>query len=320
MSKTVDAPALMEQLCALEGAPAGPPIVARDPVNEAMIRHWCEALGDANPVYTDPEAAARSVHGGIVAPPAMLQAWTMVGPGETRYPDAFGQGRVRVLLEEAGFTGIVATNCEQEYARYLRPGDRITCTEVIESVSEEKKTAMGSGHFVTLRITYTDERGEVVGTQRWRLLRYRPASSASQSPSVAAGRAPRPRPGINDDTAFFWEGVAQGRLLAQRCGGCGALRHPPRPGCPACGSLSWDPATLSGLGEVYSFVVYHHPPHPAFEVPYVVAVVALAEGVRMVSNIVGIAPSDVRIGTPVEVSFERVDGELVLPLFRPRGT
>ena len=61
------------------GQEIGPPRPGPDVVNEAMIRHWCDAIGDTNPVYTDPAAAAESVHGGIVAPPTMLQAWVMSG-------------------------------------------------------------------------------------------------------------------------------------------------------------------------------------------------------------------------------------------------
>src|SRR5205823_4206554 len=139
--------------------------------------HWCDAIGDRNPVYTDPDAAAASVHGGLVAPPTMLQAWVMRGM-VTPYPGP-GPGapmpELLGVLDEAGFTSVVATDCEQEYARYLRPGDRVTATTVIESVSEEKRTALGPGYFVDTRITYTDQDGEVVGTQRFRLLKFRPA-------------------------------------------------------------------------------------------------------------------------------------------------
>src|SRR5687768_11359510 len=115
------------------GAQGGPPFTARDAVNEAMIRHWCDAVGDANPIYTDPEAAASSRHGGIVAPPTMLQAWTMRGLNPPpRKPGP--QSELMAELDAAGFTSVVATNCDQEYERYLRPGDVLTATEVIESV------------------------------------------------------------------------------------------------------------------------------------------------------------------------------------------
>lgn len=302
--------AFYERLRSFVGREAGRPFGGRDAVNPEMIRHWCEAIGDRNPVYTDPAVAARSVHGGIVAPPTMLQAWAMKGlvppPPETEEVRA----ELHALLEGAGFTSVIATNCEQEYARYLRPGDRLTATTVIEDVSEEKATALGPGHFLTYRITYRDREGEVVGTQMFRLLKYR---------SAAAAPARRPRPQANQDTAFFWEGARRGRLLVQGCASCGRLRHPPRPMCPSCRSLEWEAVPASGRGEVYSFVVHHHPPVPGFETPYVVALVQLEEGVRLVSNLVEVRPGDVRVGMPVEATFVAVDEELTLPMFRPRA-
>jgi 3-oxo-4,17-pregnadiene-20-carboxyl-CoA hydratase alpha subunit len=303
-----------KRLQSFVGRRAGKPMTAHVPVNEAMIRHWCEALGDHNSVYTDSHAAARSIHGGVVAPPAMLQVWTMKGldppPPD---PDDAQTELIRTLSDE-GFTAIVATNCEQEYYRYLRPGDVITATTVIDSVSAEKKTALGPGHFFTTKITYTDQDGEVVGTQQFRLLKYRPAESAP-----AAKPARRPRPAINSDTEFFWEGLKRGELLAQRCASCGALRHPPRPMCGACRSLEWKEERLSGRGEVYSFVVHHYPEVPPFEVPYVVALIQLEEGVRIISNVIGVPPAEMHIGMPVEVSFEAVEDDLTLPLFSPRS-
>jgi len=302
---------LLDRLRAFEGRRAGEPIVARDEVNTAMIRHWCDAIGDDNPVYTDPELAGRSVHGGIVAPPTMLQAWTMRGL-VTPYPGP-GPGapmpELLQILDDAGFTSIVATNCEQEYTRYLRPGERVTATTVIESVSEEKQTALGAGHFITTRIEYTVEGGEVAGTQLFRLFKFRPAARATEAGA-------RPRPATNEDTAFFWEGAARGELLIQRCASCGTLRHPPRPACPSCRSLEWDTQRAGGRGTVHSYVVHHHPPVPGFEPPYVVVLVELEEGTRLVSNLVDADPSEVSIGMPVEVEFVRVDDELTLPLFK----
>src|SRR6476646_9875792 len=107
---------LYEQLLRFVGQSSGPAVKAWDAVNQPMIRHWCDAVGDTNPVYTDPEAAAASVHGGIVAPPTMLQAWTMKGlrPPPKSGPNA--QEELWKLFDDAGFTSIVAVNCDQEYA------------------------------------------------------------------------------------------------------------------------------------------------------------------------------------------------------------
>jgi uncharacterized protein len=307
----------MDRLRSFVGMPSGEPLVGRDPVNEAQIRQWCDAIDDRLPIYTDAEAATRSVHGGIVAPPTMLQAWTMQGlrPERTLGPGA-PMPQLLDVLDEAGFPAIVATNCEQEYTRYLRPGDRISATTVIEDVSEEKLTALGRGHFITTLVVYRDERGETVGTQRFRLLKYRPVESA---PTKPAPTAKRPRPAISSDTEFFWAGVARGELLIQRCASCGTLRHPPRPACGRCRSFDWDTVRASGRGVVHSHVTVHHPVVPPFEAPYGVALIELEEGVRLVSNVIGIDPHEVRIGLPVEVAFEAVDDELTLPLFRPRG-
>lgn len=165
---------LMERLQACVGIESQAPQVARDLVNQPMIRHWCDAIGDDNPVYTEPELAKSSHFGGIVAPPTMLQAWTMPGlKGRPRSADSERPGPL-AILDEAGFTSVVATNCEQEYHRYLVPGDLLSLTSTIESISDEKKTGLGVGHFVTQRMTYRDQNGEIVAEMLFRLLKFRP--------------------------------------------------------------------------------------------------------------------------------------------------
>ena len=302
----------LEQLQAFEGRQVGPTTRAPEPVNTAMIRHWVEAIGDENPVYLDPEAAAASAHGGIIAPPTMLQAWTMPGL-RPKGGGRSAQDELLGLLDSAGFTSVVATDCEQEYLRDLRPGDHLSVTSTIESVSPEKQTALGTGHFVTTRQTYTDQSGKVVATMRFRILKFAPRP-AEPEPSA---RPARPRPAITRDNAFWWEGVKAGKLLIQRCGGCRTLRHPPRPMCPRCQSLEWDAVESSGRGTVYSFVVSHHPQVPAFDYPLAIGLIELEEGTRLVSDVVDVDPADVHVGMPVEVLFEAVDDELTLPLFRP---
>jgi uncharacterized OB-fold protein len=127
----------------------------------------------------------------------------------------------------------------------------------------------------------------------------------------------RPRPALTQDNAFFFEGARQGKLLIQRCGSCGTLRHPPRPACVVCRSFEWDTLEATGRGTVYSYVVVHHPQVPAFDYPLPIAVVELEEGTRLVADIVGLAPEAVTIGMPVVVDFVAVDDELTLPMFRP---
>jgi hypothetical protein len=164
---------------ALIGSPVGAPAVAPDPVNQPMIRHWAAALEDHNPVYTDPAFAAASRFGGIVAPPLMLQTWTMPTPKITGIAARGGsptEGARNPLtpLDEAGFVATLATNSEFEIVRYLRLGEVVTSTMVIESVSERKKTRLGPGHFITWVTTFRDERGEVVGRQTFRILKFKP--------------------------------------------------------------------------------------------------------------------------------------------------
>jgi uncharacterized OB-fold protein/acyl dehydratase len=314
--------AFLERLRSFVGRPARPPWVAPDPVNEAMIRQFAQVMGETNPVYTDPDFAASSLHGGIVAPPVMQDVWVMRGFIEAAEPGGPDQGQATLLavLAEGGFTAIVATNSDQEFFRYLRSGDHLTAHRTIDQVSEEKKTALGPGHFFTVHTSYVDQEGEEVGVQNFRMLVYRPAST-ERVPQWFPGTeaALRPRPAISQDTEFFWEGAKRGELLIQRCSSCGKLRHPPGPMCPVCNSTEWDTVRATGRGKVHSFVVYHYPVVPPFEAPYVVALVALEEGIRLVSNLIEVAREDVRIGQPVEVRFVAVDDELTLPMFVPAG-
>jgi uncharacterized OB-fold protein len=126
-------------------------------------------------------------------------------------------------------------------------------------------------------------------------------------------------PSVSPDTQFFWDGLKDHQLLIQRCASCGVLRHPPRPMCPSCNSLDWDTVTSSGRGTVHSFVMPQHPPMPFMEYPYIVALVDLEEGTRLLSNLCEVAPEDASIGMPVEVFYEEFDEGLVLHQFRPAG-
>jgi uncharacterized OB-fold protein/acyl dehydratase len=305
------------------GREVGPPSTGRFPVNEVMIEHWCDAMEDRNPVYVDAEFAASSVHGGIVAPPAMLQAWIM--PGLAPRPQDL-VAEIKAALAARGFTSVVATNCEQEYFRYLRPGDVVTAKSVVESIADPKKTGLGLGVFVTTRTTLTDQNGQPVGTHMFRIICFQPrkreaAPDASVKQDEAVPEAPMAefpfaRPAVNEDTEFFWAGCARGELLIQRCAKCGTLRHPPNPMCPACRSVDWDTLVSTGRGTVYSYVEVHHPRPKSVPEPYVVGLIDLEEGTRFVAGVVG---GDVRVGAPVEVEFERIDDELSIPRFRLAG-
>jgi acyl dehydratase len=175
---------LRERLEVYIGKPLGAaePIEAPDDVNLPMIRHWVDALDDRNPVYLDEERAAKSRFGGIVAPPAMLQAWTMPRPKiegiaeRGGAPDEMNPDNPVSVLDQAGYVGTLATNSELEFERYLRPGDRLRSSIEMESISNRKKTSLGLGYFVTWVTTYTDADGEVVGRQLFRILKFDPAT------------------------------------------------------------------------------------------------------------------------------------------------
>jgi acyl dehydratase len=187
--------------------------VARDAVNPALIRHWCDAMEDANPAYTDADFAAKSIHRGLVAPPAMLNAWTMPGlPG--RPQREAGPNPMR-SLDEAGFSSVIATNSEHEYLRYLRPGDLLHGQNELVDVSEEKRTALGLGHFVTSRATYRTQTGEEVGRMFFRILKFRPGTGRSATPPVrgAPARALPTRPPRRETTLRAAE-VRAGDALA----------------------------------------------------------------------------------------------------------
>jgi hypothetical protein len=297
-----------------------------DPVNTPMSRQWAEIMGVDNPAYCDEAFAAASVHRGLVAPPAMLQVWCMEGPVTNNYPPGSTTDNpyeALKLIEAHGYPAVVAVNSELEFDRYLRPGERIHYTTRLDSIGEEKTTGLGTGFFVTLIMTYFSQQpagDEKVGRLLFRVFKFRPASAARPA-AAAPAAAPtirRPAPGISDDTRFFWDGVREGRLLIQRCKGCGALRHPPGPSCPQCHAFEWDTVQSSGRGTVYSFVVIHYPEVPPFAYPNPVGLIELEEGTRIVAQVVGIEPGAVRIGQKVQVEFNRFDdGELVLPQFRP---
>jgi hypothetical protein len=124
-------------------------------------------------------------------------------------------------------------------------------------------------------------------------------------------------PTTTPDTEAFWNALHEHRLVIQRCAGCADLRHPPRPMCPRCGSTEHDAVEASGRGTVFSFVMPRHPVYPGLDNPEIVAIVELAEGTRIVTNLVGVEADAVTIGMPVVVQFTEFDGGLVLPLFTP---
>jgi uncharacterized OB-fold protein len=274
---------------------ASPARVARDPVNRPAIRDWLAAIGDDNPVYE---------RDGL-APPAMVQVWTMRGLRPAPHPDPLQD--MSAVLDEAGYTSVVATDCAQTYHRYLREGELVAVRSRLTDVAGPKRTSLGEGWFVTTESSWEVD-GEPVADMRFRILKFRPGVS------VPPPRAEPIRPVVSPDTAFFWAGLEAGELRVQSCTDCGALRHPPGPACPRCGALKPSYVVAAGTGRIHSYVVHHHPPLPGRRAPVVVALVDLDEGVRMTGELLGVRPDDVRIGAEVRASV--VDG---LPVWRPAG-
>jgi len=281
------------------------PRAARDPVNLPMIRNWTEVI-DPNG-QDDPGTA----------PPAMIQVWTMPGLHGVRTDDD-PLGEMSQVLDEAGYTSVVATNCDQAYHRYLKTGEQLSVQARLLDVTGPKRTALGEGWFVTTRSTWFSA-DEPVATMDFRILKFRPEP---EPPKQADPTSPM-LPLVTPDTAFFWDGTAVGELRIQRCARCGALRHPPGPMCPACGEGSTAGGAggegytvAAGTGEVFSYVVHHHPPVPGKRLPLVVALVQLPEGVRILGEMPGVRPDQVRIGLPVRVTFTRA-GDMSLPAWRP---
>jgi len=329
------------ELAALIGQSTGTPNLSPDAVNLPMIRHWVEAMGDHNPVYVSDEAAVANGFDQLIAPATMLQAWIMRGlraSDEIEAARAAGtsQGggpsdRMMALLDAEGLTSVVATNCEQHYDRPLVIGDRVLVRSSIEAISEPKRTALGTGRFLTTRLDFTAvhndevpadptpeeivelaERGEPVATMKFRILKFLP-------PKREPAKPPRPRPALTQDNAFWFEGAKHHALLIQRCTSCGTLRHPPLPACGTCRSFEWDTVEASGRGTLYSYVVVHYPQVPSFEYPLPIGLVELEEGTRVVANLVGVEPDAIEVGMALEAQFIDFDAELSLPAFAPAG-
>jgi uncharacterized OB-fold protein len=280
------------------------PRLARDPVNQPVINNWLEAIGETDPRFTGGEA-----------PPAMAQVWTMYGLDPTR-PEKDPLHGTMQILDAAGFTSVLGTNCDQTYARPVRVGEQVAITTRLESVVGPKRTGVGEGYFVTTQNTWSvakeDGTSEIVATMLFRVLKYKPGMRATKP-----DRTQLVRPQVNRDTAYFWEGTAAGELRIQKCNACGELRHPPGPMCPTCHAADRGYVVASGRGRVFSFLVHHAPQLPGKELPATLALIELEEGVRMVGEILASTELDhgeggLSIGDHVQVVFEKIDDDLTL--------
>jgi uncharacterized OB-fold protein/acyl dehydratase len=283
------------------------PRVGRHPVNQPMVEHWLDAMGDRNPIYVDEAAAKAAGHPGIVAPPAMIQVWTMFGLSGTR-PDDDPLGKIMELFDDAGYIGVVATNCEQTYNRYLRPGEVVSVAAELTDVVGPKETALGEGFFITQKITW-QVGDEDVAEMMWRIMKFKPSDQEALAPPSSVpddlDADSMMRPASSRDTKFFWDGVNAHELRIQKRPD-GSLQHPPVPALWQDHNEEVAPSdylVASGKGTVFSFVVHHAPKVPGRTLPFVIALVELDEGVRMLGELRNVDPATVEIGMPVRVTY-----------------
>jgi uncharacterized OB-fold protein len=293
---------IMAETQRLKALGATEPRFARDPVSQPVINAWLDAIEDADPRWTQGEA-----------PPAMAQVWTMPGLRGTRGADDPLSGAME-MLDAAGYTSVLGTNCDQTYERYLRVGEQVSVTTQLEDVAGPKKTGVGEGYFVTTRNVWRVG-DEVVATMQFRVLKFKPGRR-----TATVDRSKIIRPVRNQDTEFFWEGTQQGELRIQKCNACGELRHPPGPVCPSCHAMDRGYVVASGRGTIFSFLVHHAPQMPGRELPLTIALVELEEfrqaqpPIRFVADVRG-NPEDLAIGDAVVIGWDKVDDELTLPIW-----
>lgn len=166
-------------LKAMEGKESEPK-AGNDRVNEAMIRHWCEAMQDANPAYTDESFARTGPYGGVIAPPTMVQAYCtpILWPKVETAPDPIFEA-VQMCVE-AGYSASLGISIGYEFLHPLRPGDQVVYTIKFLSVSPQKTTRAGTGYFLTSQYSYRNQSGTPVCEQQLVVLQYKPGSERKQ--------------------------------------------------------------------------------------------------------------------------------------------
>ncbi len=291
--ETWDHDRIMAEVAKIEALGESAPKPARDPINQPMINNWIEAMGETDPRFTSGEA-----------PPAMAQVWTMDGLDPTTRSNAPLHSTMQIF-DQAGFTSVLGTDCNQTYLRPVKVGEHVTLTAKLDSVVGPKKTGVGEGYFVSTQNTWRVG-DEVVATMLFRVLKFKPGQ---RKPAVDKTKLVRPQ--MNQDTQYFWEGTASGELRIQKCNACGELRHPPGPMCPTCHAADRGYVVASGKGTVFSFLVHHAPQLPGKELPITLALIELEEGLRMVGEVQANREA-IAIGAPVQVVFEKIDDDLTL--------
>jgi uncharacterized OB-fold protein len=227
----------------------------------------------------------------------------MMGLGGVR-PDDDPLGKILELFDDAGYIGVVATNCEQTYHRYLRQGEEVSVAAELTDVVGPKRTALGEAFFITQTITWTVG-DEDVAEMMWRIMKFIPADKEAAAPSSVPDDLDADaamRPASSKDTKFFWDGVNAHELRIQKRPD-GSLQHPPVPALWLAKEEQTDYQVASGRGTVFSFVVHHAPKVPGRTLPFVIALIELEEGVRMLGELRNTDPAGVEIGMPVRAMY-----------------
>jgi len=165
--------AVFEKVKAMVGQEA-PASEGVDEVNAAMIRHWCEAMEDGNPLYTDQEFAETNEYGVIIAPPQMVMSFCMtpIWPPQENVPNPFNHAVE--IMADAGYFGVVATTTSYEFFNPMKVGDRISMKVKLADISPEKTTRVGTGHFITAEQIFTNQNNDTVAVQMFTVLTFKP--------------------------------------------------------------------------------------------------------------------------------------------------
>jgi len=249
----------------------------------------------------------------------MMYAWGQEGFQVTKGRAPNAQSNLVATFNKHGYTGVLGTNVKQEYFKEAGVGDNLSIHMVIDNISERKMTARGPGYFFETLSTFTDQHGDLVGTQRFKVLKFipqeQPAAAASDDSKLEVPT--RIASVRGHDNGWWWDAVDAGKVLIQRCKNCQTLRHPPRPMCHECQSMEWDSIESTLDGEVLSYTCIRHPQVPGYPKDPICAVIRLAEGTNLVANVAGCEYEDVAIGMKVKGVVEQVDAKTTLPQFYP---
>jgi uncharacterized OB-fold protein len=212
-------------------------------------------------------------------------------------------GPIMKLMDDNGYIGVVATNCEQTYHRYLQPGEHVSISSEMGDVVGPKQTGLGEGWFINQHIVWRVGE-EAVAEMNWRILKFKPSESQDTTSAVPADldADSMMRPSESKDTKFFWDGVKAHELRIQKRPD-GSLQHPPVPAIWQDKEVPTDYVVAGGKGTVFSFVVHHAPKVPGRTLPFVIALVQLEEGVRMLGELRNVDPATVEVGMPVRATY-----------------